>query len=72
MKIETNSVKNTQRKGTRLRLMTFGGKISSLGIKLRFDILYSEFGIALATNKITVQKHGQLISLEFILETNLD
>lgn len=52
--------------------MTFGGKISALGLKLRFDILYSEFRIALATNKITVQKHGQLISLEFILETNLD
>lgn len=52
--------------------MTFGGKISALGLKSRFDILYSEFGTALATNKITVQKHGQLISLEFILETNPD
>lgn len=64
--------KNTQGKGTALVLMTSGGKISALGPKSRFDILHSAFGIAPATDKLTVQKHGQLISPEFILETNPD
>ncbi|KEC54784.1 siderophore ABC transporter substrate-binding protein [Bartonella koehlerae] len=64
--------KNTQKKGTGLILMTSGGKISALGLKSRFDIFHSAFGIAPATDKITVQKHGQLISPEFILETNPD
>ncbi|ENN94514.1 siderophore ABC transporter substrate-binding protein [Bartonella vinsonii] len=64
--------KNTQGKGTTLILMTSGGKISALGQKSRFDIFHSAFGIAPATDKLTVQKHGQLISPEFILETNPD
>ncbi|MBB4076807.1 iron complex transport system substrate-binding protein [Bartonella fuyuanensis] len=64
--------KNTQGKGSGLILMTSGGKISALGPKSRFDILHSAFGIAPATDKLTVQKHGQLISPEFILETNPD
>ncbi|WP_345119278.1 siderophore ABC transporter substrate-binding protein [Bartonella pachyuromydis] len=64
--------KNTKGKGTALVLMTSGGKISALGPKSRFDILHSAFGIAPATDKLTVQKHGQLISPEFILETNPD
>ncbi|WP_273782713.1 siderophore ABC transporter substrate-binding protein [Bartonella sp. ML69XJBT] len=64
--------KNTKGKGTGLVLMTSGGKISALGPKSRFDIIHSAFGIAPATDKLTVQKHGQLISPEFILETNPD
>lgn len=64
--------KNTQGKGTALVLMTSGGKISALGPKSRFDILHSAFGIAPATDKLTVQKHGQLVSYEFIHETNPD
>ncbi|WP_375627315.1 siderophore ABC transporter substrate-binding protein [Bartonella sp. PS17NMGDW] len=64
--------KNTKGKGQGLVLMTSGGKISALGPKSRFDILHSAFGIAPATDKLTVQKHGQLISPEFILETNPD
>ncbi|EJF97957.1 hypothetical protein MEI_01052 [Bartonella vinsonii subsp. arupensis Pm136co] len=64
--------KNTQGKGAALILMTSGGKISALGPKSRFDIFHSSFGIAPATDKLTVQKHGQLISPEFILETNPD
>ncbi|WP_273723979.1 siderophore ABC transporter substrate-binding protein [Bartonella sp. AU18XJBT] len=64
--------KNTKGKGKGLVLMTSGGKISALGPKSRFDIFHSAFGIAPATDKLTVQKHGQLISPEFILETNPD
>ncbi|EJF76000.1 siderophore ABC transporter substrate-binding protein [Bartonella alsatica] len=64
--------KNTQGKGTGLILMTSGGKISAFGPQSRFDIFHSTFGIAPATDKLTVQKHGQLISPEFILETNPD
>ncbi|WP_208438161.1 siderophore ABC transporter substrate-binding protein [Bartonella taylorii] len=63
---------STKGKGTGLVLMTSGGKISALGPKSRFDIFHSSFGIAPATDKLTVQKHGQLISPEFILETNPD
>ncbi|AFR26667.1 ferric anguibactin-binding protein [Bartonella quintana RM-11] len=64
--------KNIQGKGTGLILMTSGGKISALGPQSRFDILHSAFGIAPATDKLIVQKHGQPISPEFILETNPD
>ncbi|WP_332065672.1 siderophore ABC transporter substrate-binding protein [Bartonella sp. CB189] len=64
--------KSTKGKGTGLILMTSGGKISALGPQSRFDIIHSQFGIAAATDKLTVQKHGQLISPEFILETNPD
>ncbi|MGF7158310.1 iron complex transport system substrate-binding protein [Bartonella heixiaziensis] len=64
--------KNTQGRGTGLILMTSGGKISALGPQSRFDIFHSTFGIAPATDKLTVQKHGQLISPEFIFETNPD
>ncbi|WP_409360965.1 siderophore ABC transporter substrate-binding protein [Bartonella heixiaziensis] len=64
--------KSTQGRGTGLILMTSGGKISALGPQSRFDIFHSTFGIAPATDKLTVQKHGQLISPEFIFETNPD
>ncbi|UTO28037.1 siderophore ABC transporter substrate-binding protein [Bartonella harrusi] len=63
---------STKGKGTGLVLMTSGGKISAFGPKSRFDIFHSSFGITPATDKLTVQKHGQLISPEFILETNPD
>ncbi|WP_208436267.1 siderophore ABC transporter substrate-binding protein [Bartonella phoceensis] len=63
---------NTKGKGTGLILMTSGGKISALGPKSRFDILHSAFGISPATDKLTVQKHGQLVSHEFVFETNPD
>ncbi|WP_375651007.1 siderophore ABC transporter substrate-binding protein [Bartonella sp. OT172YNZD] len=64
--------KKTQGRGTGLILMTSGGKISALGPQSRFDIFHSTFGIVPATDKLTVQKHGQLISPEFIFETNPD
>ncbi|WP_455465752.1 siderophore ABC transporter substrate-binding protein [Bartonella sp. B39] len=63
---------STKGKGTGLILMTSGGKISALGQKSRFDILHSSFGIAPATDKLTVQKHGQPVSPEFVFETNPD
>ncbi|MCZ2328972.1 siderophore ABC transporter substrate-binding protein [Bartonella sp. F02] len=64
--------KQTNEKGTGLVLMTSGGKISALGLNSRFDIFHSTFGIAPATDKLTVEKHGQLVSPEFILEVNPD
>ncbi len=64
--------KNTEGKGRALILMTSGGKISALGPRSRFDILHSSFGITPATDKLIVQKHGQLISPEFIFDTNPD
>ncbi|WP_455478871.1 siderophore ABC transporter substrate-binding protein [Bartonella sp. B10] len=63
---------STKEKGTGLILMTSGGKISAFGPQSRFDILHSKFGITPATDKLTVERHGQLISPEFILETNPD
>ncbi|WP_455477685.1 siderophore ABC transporter substrate-binding protein [Bartonella sp. B41] len=64
--------KNAKGKGKGLILMTSGGKISAFGPKSRFDIIHSKFGIIPATDKLTVEKHGQIISPEFILETNPD
>ncbi|MCZ2204451.1 siderophore ABC transporter substrate-binding protein [Bartonella sp. A05] len=64
--------KVTKGKGTALVLMTSGGKISALGPQSRFDIFHSGYGIAPATDKLTVQRHGQIVSPEFILETNPD
>lgn len=59
-------------KGKALILMTSGGQITAFGPKSRFDILHSAFGITPATDKLTVHKHGQPISLEFILKVNPD
>ncbi|AGF74896.1 ferric anguibactin-binding protein [Bartonella australis AUST/NH1] len=64
--------KSAEGKGKGLILMTSGGKISAFGPGSRFDILHSGFGIAPATRELTVQKHGQLVSPEFILKTNPD
>ncbi|ALE02940.1 siderophore ABC transporter substrate-binding protein [Bartonella ancashensis] len=64
--------KHTKGKGKALIIMTSGGKISAFGPGARFDLLHSAFGIAPVTDKITKERHGQLVSYEFILEHNPD
>ncbi|MBI0166435.1 siderophore ABC transporter substrate-binding protein [Bartonella sp. M0280] len=59
-------------KGTGLLVMTTGGKISAFGPGSRFGLLHSGFGVKPANDKLEVGNHGQMISPEFILETNPD
>lgn len=59
-------------KGTGLLILTTGGKMSAFGPGSRFGLLHSGFGVQPANDKLEVGKHGQMISPEFILETNPD
>ncbi|ABM45339.1 hypothetical protein H704_01000 [Bartonella bacilliformis Peru38] len=64
--------KKTQGKGKALVIMTSGGKISAFAPGGRFDLLHSSFGIPTVTDKISQERHGQLISPEFIFKHNPD
>lgn len=60
------------RHGNGLLIMTTGGKISAYGPGSRFGLLHEELGIPPAAPDLSVAKHGQPVSPEFILETNPD
>ncbi|MHC5307604.1 siderophore ABC transporter substrate-binding protein [Bartonella sp. LJL80] len=64
--------KDAAGKGTGLLILTTGGKMSAFGPGSRFGLLHSGFGVIPANDKLEVGKHGQMISPEFILETNPD
>lgn len=53
-------------------ILTTGGKMSTYGPGSRFGMLFSEYGVQPADEKIKVGSHGQPISFEYILETNPD
>jgi len=59
-------------KGNGLLIMTTGGKTSAYGPGSRFGLLHGDLGIAPAAPDLSVGKHGQPVSPEFILETNPD
>lgn len=59
-------------KGTGLLILTTGGKISAFGPGSRFGLLHSGFGVKPANDKLEIGNHGQMVSPEFILETNPD
>lgn len=59
-------------KGDGLLILTTGGKMTAFGPNSRFGLLYSSFGIISAADKLNASNHGQMISPEFILETNPD
>lgn len=67
---ETRKIAANQ--GTGLLILTTGGKISAYGPGSRFGLLHTGFGVKPANDKLEVGKHGQMISSEFILETNPD
>lgn len=58
--------------GTGLLLMTSGGRISALGPDSWFSTIYNDFGIKPATKDIQSGPHGQVISYEYLLQTNPD
>lgn len=62
----------TAKMGTGLLVMTSGGRIGALGPKSWFGTLYNDFGVEPVTSKLDDGPHGQVISSEFILETNPD
>lgn len=62
----------TAKMGTGLLVMTSGGRIGALGPKSWFGTLYNDFGVEPVTRKLDDGPHGQVISSEFILETNPD
>lgn len=64
--------KLTEGKGTGLLILTTGGKISAFGPGSRFGLLHSGFGVKPAKENLEIGNHGQMISPEFILETNPD
>lgn len=64
--------KLTEGKGTGLLILTTGGKISAFGPGSRFGLLHSGFGVKPAKENLEIGNHGQMVSPEFILETNPD
>src|SRR5690625_132457 len=58
--------------GTGLLILTTGGRMSTHGPDGRFAVLFRDFGITPAVEKIDSGMHGQAISHEFILDTNPD
>lgn len=64
--------KEASGKGNGLLILTTGGKMSAFGPGSRFGLIHSGFGIIPAAKDLTVGKHGQPISAEYILETNPD
>ncbi|HIC2068375.1 TPA: siderophore ABC transporter substrate-binding protein [Raoultella ornithinolytica] len=59
--------------GNGLLIMTSGGRISALGPDSWFGTLYNDFGVRPAVTKLVSQgPHGQIVSSEFILQTDPD
>lgn len=62
----------TAQQGTGLTLLTTGGKMAAFGIGTRFGLIHDVFGMDMAAKNLTVGRHGQSVSYEFILEANPD
>ncbi|WP_330873388.1 siderophore ABC transporter substrate-binding protein [Delftia acidovorans] len=58
--------------GKGLVLLTSGGKLSAYGPGSRFGMLHDVFGVKPAIDNLTVARHGQVVSFEFLLKTNPD
>ena len=58
--------------GSGLVLLTSGGKLSAYGPGSRFGMLHDVFGVRPANDHLTVARHGQVVSFEFLLKTNPD
>lgn len=61
-----------QSAGSGLVLLTSGGKLSAYGPGSRFGMLHDVFGVRPANDQLTVARHGQVVSFEFLLKTNPD
>lgn len=58
--------------GNGLLVMTTGGKMSAMGPGTWFGMLYDTFGIKPAVKDLDTSFHGQIVSPEFVLETDPD
>lgn len=58
--------------GTALLIMTTGGKMSAMGPGTWFGMLYDTFGIKPSVKDLDTSFHGQIVSPEFVLETDPD
>lgn len=67
-------VKEMAQKSDKKALMTLvnEGSLSAFGAGSRFGIVFSDFGVKPADDKIEVSTHGQEISYEYVLEKNPD
>ncbi|MBX5041277.1 siderophore ABC transporter substrate-binding protein [Rhizobium lentis] len=72
----TQSVESVKEKaratGNGLLVMTTGGKMSAMGPGTWFGMLYDTFGITPAVKDLGTSFHGQIVSPEFVLETDPD
>ena len=65
--------KRTATIGTGLLIMTSGGRLSAIGPDSWFGTLYNDFGVKPAVRTLDHNSaHGQVVSSEFILQTNPD
>lgn len=62
----------TAQQGSGLTLLTTGGKMAAFGIGTRFGLIHDVFGMDMSAKNLTVGRHGQSVSYEFILEANPD
>ncbi|MEM8618493.1 MAG: ABC transporter substrate-binding protein [Actinomycetota bacterium] len=61
-------------RGTGLVIMTSGGELSAYGPaeEGRYDMVYGLFGVEPAATQTAVETHGDVISFEFLSDTNPD
>lgn len=58
------------RGGRGLVVLTTGGKMTAYGPGSRFGLIYADFGVPPAEEKLESSLHGEAIGSEFILKTN--
>lgn len=63
---------NVEGKGTGLVLMVSGGKVSAFGPGSRFGLIHDDLGVQPAAPDLSQDSHGQVVSFEFIAETDPD
>lgn len=59
-------------KGTGLVIMVSGGKLAAFGAGSRFGLIHEELGVRPAATNLSTDRHGQVVSFEFIKKANPD
>lgn len=59
-------------KGTGLVLMVSGGKLAAFGAGSRFGLIHEELGVRPAATNLSTDRHGQVVSFEFVKKANPD
>lgn len=58
--------------GSGLIVLTSGGEVSAYGAGSRFGLIHDVLGVAPADEDITAETHGEVVSFEYIAETDPD